>query len=183
MLTNILHIIIAPYQVAKFSEVTRTATFIDGSYVEKSLPGAYKFTSFILMDHAQVQFAPSDAELALTHLELHYGSVLYAWKLVCVSNNIILHPGSTMDLTGGGFIHETGPGAGAAIAEGATGAGYAAAGGSPYPHIHGGAVYGLTRNPEWFGSGGGGEHGGAGGGLLQLKVFLKIQLDGKLISH
>ena len=54
-------------------------------------------------------------------------------------------------------------------------------------NITGGSPYGLTREPNEYGSGGGNgtrndSVGGAGGGCLHLTVFGAITLDGKCAS-
>ena len=62
-----------------------------------------------------------------------------------------------------------------------TGAGHGAPGGSASSSSPGGVAYGLTRDPQEAGSGGGNSphgQGGAGGGLLNLTVYYEIELEG-----
>ena len=104
--------VIAPHQTAVFSTKTRTASLQDGVYTFLSEPGAYRFATFTMKDHAAVVFAASDKYLQLGSLELHYGAVLYGQRLLIESNDVIVRPGATVDLTGGGHAADTGPGAG-----------------------------------------------------------------------
>ena len=57
-----------------------------------------------------------------------------------------------------------------------------AVGGSDSVNQPGGSFYGLTRNPNDFGSGGGNSSGngigGSGGGLLRLKLSGVLKLEG-----
>ena len=68
-----------------------------------------------MKDHAVVEFEASDKTLSLSYLELSYGAVLYGERLAMTSNEILLHPGSTLNLTGGGHGHEEGLGHGTQV--------------------------------------------------------------------
>lgn len=63
-----------------------------------------------------------------------------------------------------------------------SGAGYGAVGGSVTEDQPGGSFYGVTSNPNDFGSGGGNSSGngigGSGGGLLRLKLSGVLKLEG-----
>ena len=104
--------VIAPHQTAAFSSKTRTATQQDGQYIFMSQPGAYRFATFTIKDHARVTFSGSDKYLQLGTLELQYGAVLYGQKLMVESNDVIVRPGATLDLAGRGHPATEGPGAG-----------------------------------------------------------------------
>lgn len=60
-----------------------------------------------------VQFETTGKTLTLGRLEIQYGAVLNSQRLLLQSNNIILHPGSLLDLSGKG--HSAGQGQGAGL--------------------------------------------------------------------
>lgn len=115
MLTNVRDMVIAPYQQAAFSTKTKTASYRNGAYQFITESGAYRFATFVIQDHATVKFQATGNVLSLGFLELHYGAVLYGERLLLESNDVILHPGSVMNLTGGGYAAGTGPGAGSMV--------------------------------------------------------------------
>ncbi|VDI26438.1 Hypothetical predicted protein [Mytilus galloprovincialis] len=177
-LTNIQTLIVSSGQVATFSKMTRTATYKDGVLTAQEV-GAYRFAKFIIKDYATVTFETTGKVLQLTILELHYGSTLKGERILLQSNEILLQPGSTIDLSGGGYDSEQGPGKGLQISgeDLATGAGYASPGGSPSESNTGGDIYNLTRVPGEEGSGGGNSNsgvGGAGGGYLKIETFYDL---------
>lgn len=91
--------------------MTRTATYKDGVLTAQEV-GAYRFAKFIIKDYATVTFETTGKVLQLTILELHYGSTLKGERILLQSNEILLQPGSTIDLSGGGYDSEQGPGKG-----------------------------------------------------------------------
>ncbi|KAL5010959.1 hypothetical protein ScPMuIL_013264 [Solemya velum] len=187
ILTNIAHLTIPPYKNVIFSSNARTAKFVGGVYEYKFEKGQYKFTSFSIRDHATVRFETTGNTLELGTLDLHYGSVLFGEELDLECNYISLHPGSTLDLVGGGFPSGVGPGHGGQSSSGyGTGGGHAAPGGSEVGST-GGQVYDKMRSPETRGSGGGssslGGAGGAGGGLLKIKVFRELNVEGRILVN
>lgn len=103
--------IIASGQTAVLSAETRTATYKEGVF-EAQEAGAYKFANFTIKDYATVTFETTGKPLQLTILELHYGSTLKGEKIILQSNQITLNPGSTIDLSGGGYAAEQGTGKG-----------------------------------------------------------------------
>ena len=60
-------------------------------------------------------FVSTGKVLNLGTLELNYGSVLYGETLMLESNNIILHPGSTLSLVGRGQAAMMGSGQGTTV--------------------------------------------------------------------
>lgn len=62
-----------------------------------------------------VQFETTGKTLTLGRLEIQYGAVLYSQRLLLQSNNIILHPGSLLDLSGEGHSAGQGQGAGSTV--------------------------------------------------------------------
>lgn len=62
-----------------------------------------------------VQFESTGKVLTLGTLEIDCGAVLNSQTLLLQSNNIILHPGSTLDLSGEGHTAGQGPGAGSTV--------------------------------------------------------------------
>lgn len=115
IMTNVRDIVIAHHQRAVFSSVMRTATYKDGTYTMMTDPGAYRFGSFVMKDYAMVEFHGSEKSLSLGVLELNYGAVLTGSQLSVISNEIRVHPGATITLTGGGYGPGLGPGAGSTV--------------------------------------------------------------------
>ena len=113
-LTNIQNLIIASGQQATFSAETRTATYKEGVFNAQEA-GAYKFANFTIKDYATVTFETTGKALQLTILELHYGSTLKGEKILLQSNEITLQPGSTIDLSGGGYAAQQGSGKGTKV--------------------------------------------------------------------
>lgn len=64
-----------------------------------------------------------------------------------------------------------------------SGAGYGGRGGQGVSLPTPGAPYGLLHNPKMFGSGGGGSHGGAGGGKIELWIKETIVVEGMLAKQ
>ena len=114
-LTNIQNLIIASYQKLTLSSQTKTATFSKNEYTYKSEPGAYSFTMFTLKDNAEVLLEETGSQINFHTLELHYGSKLVSKNLDIAASKLILHPGSTLDMTGKGFSAGEGPGPGKVV--------------------------------------------------------------------
>jgi hypothetical protein len=88
-----------------------SATYKEGVFNAREA-GAYKFANFTIKDYATVTFETTGKALQLTILELHYGSTLKGEKILLQSNEITLQPGSTIDLSGGGYyqlVHMVNP--------------------------------------------------------------------------
>lgn len=113
-MTNIQNLIIASGQQATFAAETRTATYKEGVFNAQEA-GAYKFANFTIKDYATVTFETTGKPLQLTILELHYGSTLKGEKILLQSNEITLQPGSTIDLSGGGYAAQQGSGKGTKV--------------------------------------------------------------------
>ena len=112
--------IIASNQQVTMSSVGRTALYVDGNYTYISEPGAYKLASLTLKDHATVNFQKSSVKnltdpISIGTLELNYGGVVNAAILHLVGNELILHAGSTIQLSGGGDGAAEGQGAGKTV--------------------------------------------------------------------
>ncbi|KAK3576663.1 hypothetical protein CHS0354_004948 [Potamilus streckersoni] len=186
-LTNIRDLIISSHQEATFSAKTKTASFANGKYTYRSLPGAYRFSTFTIKDHAKVKFEATGQLQQLGKLELHYRAVLFGEKLLLWSNYIIIHPGSVMNLTGRGHPASTGPGHGQMVSGIGTGGGHGAAGGSTSEATPGGSHYGLTRDPIQMGSGGGNSTsagiGGSGGGLVNITLETGLSIEGSILVN
>ena len=114
-MTNVRDVVIAPGQRAVFSRSLRTARWTDGVYSQRSPPGAFRFGDFIVKDHATVTLQSSSRAIALATLELHYGAVLVGGHLVVVSNEVRVHHGAKVELSGGGHRPGEGTGAGAIV--------------------------------------------------------------------
>ncbi|PIK55152.1 hypothetical protein BSL78_07882 [Apostichopus japonicus] len=122
----------------------------------------------------------TEEPLAISLLELDYGSIMTAYNLMISGSDMVLNPGSTLNLQGGGYRPREGPGAGIVDADTGTGAGYGGFGGSS-SGITAGYPYGNYTAALDAGSGGGqGSSGvpGRGGGLLNIKMNGGLLIDG-----
>ena len=111
-LTNTKNMIVSSGQKLTLSSQTRTATFSNNDYTFVSAPGEYSFTLFTVTDNAEVTFEETEYQISFYTLEQHYGSKLKGKNLNIAATYLILHPGSTLDMTGMGFPNEEGPGKG-----------------------------------------------------------------------
>lgn len=84
-------------------------------YKNSNLNFFFRFSTFIIKDYAVVQFETTGKTLTLGRLEIQYGAVLNSQRLLLQSNNIILHPGSLLDLSGEGHSAGQGQGAGSTV--------------------------------------------------------------------
>ncbi|MBY0112945.1 MAG: hypothetical protein K2Y21_08995 [Phycisphaerales bacterium] len=112
-----------------------------------------------------------------------------------VTNDVIIDPLSSIDVTAKGFPSTQGPGAGAnAPGNGgancaASGGGHGGAGGAAsiatYGSVAGGATYGSATAPTTFGSGGGAAcgGGGSGGGAVRIQTPGRVIIDGKINAN
>ena len=66
-------------------------------------------------NYARVVFDSGSQVLNLASLELQYEARVSSRQLVLESNEVVLHPGSVIDLSGGGHVAGTGPGAGSQV--------------------------------------------------------------------
>ena len=114
-LTNIQNLIVAAFQKLTLSSQTKTATFSSNQYTIKSEPGAYSFSMFTLKDNSEVLLEETGSQLNFNTLELHYGSKLVSKNLDIAASKLILHPGSTLDMTGQGFSTGEGQGPGKVV--------------------------------------------------------------------
>ena len=115
MLTNIKNLVVASFQKLTLSSQTKTAFYSKNDYTYKSEPGEYSFTLFTLKDNSEVLLEETGKELSFHTLELHYGSKLISKNLHIAASKLILHPGSTLDMTGQGFSTGEGPGSGMVV--------------------------------------------------------------------
>jgi hypothetical protein len=112
-----------------------------------------------------------------------------------VTNDVIIDPLSSIDVSGKGYPSTQGPGAGAnAPGNGgancaASGGGHGGAGGAAaiatYGSVAGGATYGSATAPTTFGSGGGAAcgGGGAGGGAVRIQTPGRVIVEGKINAN
>lgn len=117
-LTNLQDLVVAPYKSLVLSPLARTALFVDGSYQFSSPRGAYKLSSITLQHHATLILSEgyqTEEPLAISLLELDYGSIMTAYNLMISGSDMVLNPGSTLNLQGGGYQPREGPGAGIAV--------------------------------------------------------------------
>ena len=128
-----------------------------------------------------------------------YGSDMVYGLDLTIETNVMVQGasgswlGSSIDLTGKGYIHGAGAGQGQDASGGAGGAGYGGAGGNGLGGNAGG-TYGTPtvplscREPLDFGSGGGdsappGAVGGAGGGIMRLIVGGALTVNGTISAN
>ncbi|WAR26297.1 TENX-like protein [Mya arenaria] len=188
ILSNIQNLIISSYQKVTLSANARTGVCCDsaGQHTSLTEKGEYSFSKFTLESFAEVVFEKDPSSLKgiqFVELELQYGAVLRGESLDIKATSLLLHPGSTLTLNGGGYMAESGPGAGAMDNNIGTGAGHGAPGGSYDSAVSGGVVYDNTRLPVEAGSGGGNTlegSGGSGGGYLKLFLYSTLKVDGVL---
>ncbi|KAI8478546.1 hypothetical protein Bbelb_437250, partial [Branchiostoma belcheri] len=188
MLTNIFDMVIAPHQEVILSPVVRTAMYSDGRYTFITEPGAYKLASLHVKDHAKLTFeSDADSEgkmIDIGLLEVNYGGVVTATSLHMRGNEVRVHAGAMLDLSGGGNGAEEGPGAGMQVDQVGVGAGYGGFGGSPGDStLQGGSWYDSVQSPSLKGSGGGNsgsDTGGAGGGYLYIQLNNDLTLEGSI---
>jgi hypothetical protein len=145
------------------------------------------------------------AELVVTSLlALNSGSIsgdmsrvshpegqLQGLRLV-VAGDLAVGVGGAIDVSGRGYINNTGPGAGAtggyfACCAAGSGAGHGGAGATVgnSPVALGGGTYGSFTQPSDLGSGGGiaGGPGGSGGGVIRLSVGGTLSVDGAIRAN
>lgn len=76
-------------------------------------PFSSRFSSLTVKDHATVTLEGSDQRLSIGTVEIQFAGTLKGEKtLLMDSNEVILQPGSYMDLSGGGYGPGDGPGKG-----------------------------------------------------------------------
>ncbi|PIK33356.1 hypothetical protein BSL78_29829 [Apostichopus japonicus] len=100
-LTNLQDLVVAPYKSLVLSPLARTALFVDGSYQFSSPRGAYKLSSITLQHHATLILSEgyqTEEPLAISLLELDYGSIMTAYNLMISGSDMVLNPGSTLNL-------------------------------------------------------------------------------------
>lgn len=117
ILSNIQSLIISANQQLTLSPYARTGLCCNENGTHRSLTGKgeYSFFKFILKNYAQVTFEKDPSTLKAIKfaiLELQYGSTLIGRSLNITANEVILHPGATLKLQGGGYKSELGHGAG-----------------------------------------------------------------------
>ncbi|XP_071498054.1 uncharacterized protein [Diadema antillarum] len=183
-LTNMFELIVGPSQTLSLSPLARTAVNVGGEYTFISERGVYNLASLVIQEHAVLSFdtsvaADRPARLSVGQLQVDYGGVLRVPSLILEGNEIALHPGGSIDLTGGsGSFSMEGPGAGA----NGTGGGHGGRGGSRMGEtLPGGPGYGDVLRPDVGGSRGGDGtvgHGGDGGGFLSVTLSGSASIDG-----
>lgn len=123
LLTNIKSLTISSHQKLTLSPNLRTGACCNdnGDHTFVTNPGEYVFAKFTLESYAEVTFqkdASTLKEINFAVLELHYGSKLIGEGLDIAVNELVLHPGSTLTLQGGGYPADTGPGSGQMVSNG-----------------------------------------------------------------
>lgn len=123
LLTNINSLTISSHQKLTLSPNLRTGACCNdnGDHTFITNPGEYVFAKFTLESYSEVTFEKDPStlkEINFAVLELHYGSKLTGESLDIAVNELVLHPGSTLTLQGGGHAAETGPGSGHMVSSG-----------------------------------------------------------------
>ena len=109
--------VVASHQEVTLSSEGRTALFIDGTYTYISDRGAYKLALLSVSDYASLTFGKSPNRTKLQPhsiglLDVEFSGVIHAEELYLQGNEVVLQPGSTIQLSGGGSSAMEGPGAG-----------------------------------------------------------------------
>jgi hypothetical protein len=104
-----------------------------------------------------------------------------------VNHNLDIQSGGSINVDEKGYGPSSGPGEGGDGSQlGGGGAGYGGAGGESQGGAEGGSVYGEIKTPTYLGSGGGnstggyGQAGGAGGGMIKLNVSGTATISGTI---
>ena len=118
-------------------------------------PGNFTFTRVIVERRSLVEFSQVVGEMSISCADLivKYEGELFMNDADIYSNRAIVESQAMFHLNGAGLPAETGPGAGATLADG-TGAGHGGWGGNP-GYIYLGALYNSVFSPVLPGSGGG----------------------------
>lgn len=117
-MTNIKNLIVSSGQKVTLSSQTKTSTFSNNQRTYESLPGQYSFSQFTIKDNAEVTLAETGHQINFNTLEQNYGSKLFGKNLDIAASKLILHPGSTLNMTGSGFAADQGPGKGQVVSGG-----------------------------------------------------------------
>ena len=102
-LTGVFDFNIGETKTTTLSASGRTAHFKDGKYVLLSNRGEYKFIKVTLQNRAKLSFEDSSSRvipISLASLEMHYGSILSAPRLLIDSGDITVHIGAKVDVSG-----------------------------------------------------------------------------------
>lgn len=173
------------------------------------MPPAIRFVSklFLAIFFSFIAFPAWSANLTVTtNTTLSTGS--YTYDDVTVSNNanltlegtvhitadnITVSSGSKITADKKGYAANSGPGAGAYVASGGSGAGHGGDGGRSGPLPAAGKYYGSATHPVTMGSGGGGtgctinsvavNSGGKGGGGIWLQVENTLTVSGTISAN
>ncbi len=99
--------------------------------------------------------------------------------------DVVVFPGSRIDVSGKGYPARTGPSiGGGSVGDLRTGGGgYGGEGGTGEYFGGGSGGYGSIRLPVDYGSGGGGSNGGAGGGAIRLTVTGAVTVNGGIYAN
>ncbi len=121
----------------------------------------------------------------INHATLLSGDRLAGLKLI-LTGNAQIDSTSALNMDGGGYAPDSGPGAGATDPSASGGGGGHGGNGSySYHGYAGGISYGSIAEPVEPGSGGGsasGAAGGSGGGVIRLVIGGTLQLDGAITA-
>ena len=114
------------------------------------------------------------------------GSTFVGTYMNITAENITIDNGATMHADSLGYRNTDpkseaiNPGKGVEHASGSSGAGHGGTSGWSAAHLLTGQPYGDLFEPRELGSSGGHSQGGQGGGLIELKVRNKLQVDGEI---
>ena len=116
MLTNIFELVVGANQFLSLSLEVRTAIYVGGNHTFISDPGVYSLATVTIQEHATLSFDASQsmqpAKMSVGRLQVDYGGSIHIHSLELEGNELVLHPGSSIDLIGGGGTVHEGPGDG-----------------------------------------------------------------------
>ena len=140
-----------------FLSSAQTALIENGTYVMMTTPGNFTFTHVIVERRSLAEFSQIVGVMSISCADLivKYEGELFMNDADIYSTNAIIESRGTFHMNGAGYAAESGPGAGATLADGTgTGAGHGGWGGSPV-YVYGGVPYNSVYTPLLPGSGGG----------------------------
>ena len=108
-MTNLFDVIVGAEQVLSLSLEARLATYVGGEYTFISERGLFRLASVMIQEHGTLAFESPDiqqpAKMSLGRLEVDYGGAINVHSLLLEGNELLLHPGSSIDATGGNNNH------------------------------------------------------------------------------
>ncbi len=154
-------------------DVTYDGQEIVASNCTLTVNGPHSFASLLLTSNA-----------VLTHATAPNGETNNR-VLLTITGDVTVATGCSINASARGYASASGPGAGGNWGDQGSGGGHGGHGGHTPNGRSGGGAYDLIPTPVDFGSGGGngyGGRGGYGGGVIELSVGGRLQVDGTITA-